>query len=496
VILCKDLIHRLRLGWRWVVAQFAGTLLLILVGVAWTRLPEKHVWQVLLSLLLPLLLAVCALWLQAGTMRSFAGDDAKRVKTVWGAMTLLVWVALFWACWAILDWCDDRIPLWAGYLNSQAPAHARAKLFTYEHIQHGLLIAEWVMRWVVVPAKIIPYAVASAQWGWRLPLRRVLRILWNWWWWPAVVLAALLSVWLPGWLFAGEPHGTVPAQIWHVSLKLAASYLLELASWVLLLAWAAVLYERIPETVRSRETESFCRNLRAGWKWIAAAAGVILAVNLPLWPLNAPDGTNIVARIAIGIRIAAFAAIFVFLVLLCRSFLPNAAKQTKVYWGILASFVWFGVTFAVASQDEKFPLPLLHWEWGDFVTFVFFSPFVASAAVWGWVLPWKRIIALFSNPRWLAAGVATFVGEAYIASWITKQLVSSSQPNGSPSGIYDFLAMSLSLGIVVLQLAWLTALLDESPLPVEANTAEAKASAPEGGENNNSEKQLSQGIHD
>ncbi|MFY9853145.1 MAG: hypothetical protein WAK26_04615 [Terracidiphilus sp.] len=232
------------MGRRWVVAQFVGTLLLMLVGIAWTRLPEKHAWQVLLSLLLPLLLTACALWLQAGTMRSFSGDDAKRVKLLWGAMTLLVWVVLFWACWAILDWCDDRIPLWAGYLNSQAPAHARAKLFTYEHIQRWLVIAEWVMRWIAVPGKIIPYAVASSQWGWRLPLRRVLRILWNWRWWPAVVLAALLSVWLPGWLFAGEPHGTVSAQIWRVSLKLAATYLLSLGSWVLLLAWAAVLFGR------------------------------------------------------------------------------------------------------------------------------------------------------------------------------------------------------------------------------------------------------------
>lgn len=244
MILLKDLIYRLRLGWRWVVAQFVGTLLLILVGVAWTRLPEKHVWQVLLSLLLPLVVATCALCLQTGTMRCFADDDGKRVKMAWGAMTLLVWVALFWACWAILDWCDDRIPQWTGYLNSQAPAHARAKLFMYEHIQRWLLIAEWVMRWVVVPAKIIPYAVASAQWGWRVPLRRVLRILWNWRWWPAVVLAALLSVWLPGWLFAGEPKGTVSAQIWHVSLKLAATYLLAAGSWVLLLAWAAVLFGR------------------------------------------------------------------------------------------------------------------------------------------------------------------------------------------------------------------------------------------------------------
>jgi hypothetical protein len=40
------------------------------------------------------------------------------------------------------------------------------------------------------------------------------------------------------------PSGTVSAQIWHVTLKLAAAYLLEMGSWVLLMAWVAVLLGR------------------------------------------------------------------------------------------------------------------------------------------------------------------------------------------------------------------------------------------------------------
>jgi len=57
------------------------------------------------------------------------------------------------------------------------------------------------MRWVAVPAKVIPYAAASMQWGWRVPWRRILRILWNWQWWLAVVVAALAAVWLPSRFF-------------------------------------------------------------------------------------------------------------------------------------------------------------------------------------------------------------------------------------------------------------------------------------------------------
>jgi len=250
----KDFFGRLRLAWRWVAAQFVGTLLLILLGLTWTRLPDKHGWQVALTLLIPILLAISALELQAGTVRRLADDDGKRVKLVWGAASLLVWIALACAFWALLDWCDDQIPQWAGYLNSESSAHARATLFTYDHIQRWLTILEWILRWIVLPAKVIPYAAATAQWGWRLPWRRVLHILWNWRWWPAVVLASLLAVWLPSRFFAGMPSGTVSTQVWLVALKLAATYLLAVCSWVLLLAWVATLFARQQPPVESRSS--------------------------------------------------------------------------------------------------------------------------------------------------------------------------------------------------------------------------------------------------
>ncbi len=240
----KNLVLRLRASLGWVAAQYVLSVVLALLVLAWTRLPDKHVWQVALTLLVPLLLAISALELEAGTMRALANDDGKRVKLVFGAMALLVWVALFWACWAVLDWCDDRIVQWAGYLNSRASAGERATVFTYEHLQKWMTLTEWVLRWIIVPGKIIPYAMASAQWGWRLPFRKIIRLLLNWWWWPAVVVTALVCVLLPEHFFSGLPHGTVSHQIWAVAVKLAASYVLVVGLWVLLLAWAAVLLSR------------------------------------------------------------------------------------------------------------------------------------------------------------------------------------------------------------------------------------------------------------
>jgi hypothetical protein len=240
----NDLFRRLRLSLSWVAAQFWATLLLVLTGVAWTRLPDQYAWQVGLTLLLPLVLLALALLLEAGTMRKLLDVEQGRAPLAMGALTLVVWAAIVCLVWWLLDWCDDQIPVWAGYLNSRASAHLRATLFTYEHIQSWLTILVWVFRWIVVPAKVIPYAVASAQWGWRLPWRKLIRFLLNWRWWLAVVVAALLAVEWPSHFFTVEPQGTVAHQVWAIVLKLAGAFLLAVASWVLLLAWAAVLLGR------------------------------------------------------------------------------------------------------------------------------------------------------------------------------------------------------------------------------------------------------------
>ncbi|SPE27286.1 membrane hypothetical protein [Candidatus Sulfotelmatomonas gaucii] len=240
----NDLFLRLRSSLAWVAAQFWATLLLILAGVAWTRLPDKHAWQVGLTLLLPILLIVVLLFVQAKTMRNLLSHVKGRTPLVIGTLMLLVWAAVVWLAWWALNWCDDQIPSWAGYLNSRASAHARATVFTYGHIQTWLTLLEWILRWIVIPAKVIPYAIASAQWGWRLPWRRLFGLLLNWRWWLAVVVASLIAVTLPIHFFSGIPHGTVAHQVWAVIFKFAGAYLQAVVCWVLLVAWAAVLFER------------------------------------------------------------------------------------------------------------------------------------------------------------------------------------------------------------------------------------------------------------
>src|ERR1017187_8525532 len=240
----RDLLHRLLRAWMWILGQFIGTAIFLIIGLAWTRLPDSHVWQVALTLIIPLLLAISVLELEAATMRSLADNDGRRVKLVLGALTFLIWIALGCVAWLVLNWCDEQLPQWSGYLNSRTSAHWRAKVLTYQHIQHGLTIVEWILRWIVVPGKLIPMAMASAQWGLRIPLGRIIRLLFSGRWWLGVVVITLAAEALPTKLFTSLPRGTVSAQVWHVSLKLAAAYVLIVGGWVLLLAWLAVLFSR------------------------------------------------------------------------------------------------------------------------------------------------------------------------------------------------------------------------------------------------------------
>jgi len=246
----RDWLKRVRRAWLWIVLQFAGVALLIALALLWTRIPEKHVWQVLLTLLIPLIVAAAFVVLQAGTFRGFLHparpQGTRRIALGWGAATLPIWIAIGWVLWSLLDRFDDHTFQWAVDLSSKASAHARVHWASYEHLNRDLTWAGWTLRWVIVPGLLMPLA-SSAAWGLRrLPWRRVLRLLIDWRWWPGVLFSALVGEAWPQTWFDADPHGTVHQQVTRVILKVAAAYLLGIWCWVRLLGWTAMLLDDPP----------------------------------------------------------------------------------------------------------------------------------------------------------------------------------------------------------------------------------------------------------
>ncbi len=243
-------------GWKrfararmWVVLQFAGLALLIAFGLLWTRIPEKQAGEVVLTLVLPLLIAGAFLWLQAGTIRSmlgpFDGDRADAsVSFFWGSATLLVWIVVGWLLWGLIDRFDDHIFSWAGYLNSRFDPHSRSHFTTYEHFSLWLGKASWVLRWVMVSGLLLPLGCSAAYGFRRFPWKRTLRLWIDWRWWPVILILALIGQAWPITFFDALPHGTVHAQVWRVVFKLLGAYLLAVLCWVFAIVWCTSLIER------------------------------------------------------------------------------------------------------------------------------------------------------------------------------------------------------------------------------------------------------------
>lgn len=410
----KDWIYRLRTSIGWIAAQFWATLLIVLAGVGWTRLPDRHVWQVGLSILLPLALLAATLLLEAGTMRKLSGQEQGRVGMAQGALTLLVWAAIAWFAWLLLNWCDDRVILWAGYLNSRAPAHLRAALFSYQHLSTCITLLIWALRWIVLPAKLIPLALASAQWGWRLPCLKLVCLLLNWRWWLAALVAALAGVVLPGQLFAGLPHGSTSHQVWAVVFETAGAFLLPIFCWVLLLSLGATLLSRQAEPAEDALDRQLLARFHAGRIWITGlAVWTFLSFLSDVLTDHLPDSLKSSGWIIIPIILVLAVSLVFLQVLLMRSMIGPDEKRASVVSGTLMPLAWAlpGVVILVVSAAPDFPgyLEVLCWV----LVSGLLIPFLAASAQWGVRLPWRRVVRILYEWRWwLGIVAAVIVGVA------------------------------------------------------------------------------------
>jgi hypothetical protein len=140
--------------------------------------------------------------------RSLLSDGEKRVRMLWGTLSMLIWAVL---------------------------GLGIAVLFSLLHMP----IVIWMLSFVVAPAVLIPFAAGSAQWGLRLPWRRILQVQRAWRWWLGVLLAAL-GLALVNLLVTV----VVVEQTWAAELKLDLVSLLEMGIWILLLGWFALLFDR------------------------------------------------------------------------------------------------------------------------------------------------------------------------------------------------------------------------------------------------------------
>jgi hypothetical protein len=232
-------------NWRLWLVHFVGNAAVFLAFVWWLRISDAHWWNLLFSSLLIVAIVAATLLLHGGTLNYFQRAHQDKTTKLSPAFktalkhlaAIFVWALVFFLLryWIErLERYDFTLP---GYLRSEFPAWLRRMISEsrLDSIYSGLVS---ILRWVVLPGLLLPFALFSADKGfrglvafaaWRRTLRKLI-------YWVALVMAVILGVWcvqaIMGWKLDPKTS-TLGSEKASLVFRLLFAYLLGLFSWLL-----------------------------------------------------------------------------------------------------------------------------------------------------------------------------------------------------------------------------------------------------------------------
>ena len=221
--------------------QFLLNPVLFALGVWWLTIPEAHIWQLGLSALLALVVLVGALWLQAATLVYFAGERTLGAAFVSVRRTLVAfaaWVLVVAVCFWLVESWSDKAYQYASYLRSILPLGVRRHV-SESQMDSSVGLFFSVLFWIIVPGLLLPLGLQMAKRG----FRGLGKNGWRAWaqavasreYWPAVIVLALIGVYLPQELIGWVPKITsVSGQTASMVLRFLIAWLLAAKAWVAL----------------------------------------------------------------------------------------------------------------------------------------------------------------------------------------------------------------------------------------------------------------------
>jgi len=194
-------------NWRLWALQFIGNAAIFALFLGWLRVPDAHWWQLLFQFVLMVVVAVAALVLHGGTLNYFQSahlDKAKTVplppaflKALKHILAIAVCVLVFYFLRSLVGRLDDYEQSFPGYLRSGFPAWLRRMISepALDNLYSGFVS---LLRWVVLPGLLLPFALFSADRGFRgwIALRDWSKIVRSIAYWIALVAAAVIGVYL------------------------------------------------------------------------------------------------------------------------------------------------------------------------------------------------------------------------------------------------------------------------------------------------------------
>lgn len=238
-----SLLHSKRV---WLI-QFVANPLLFALFVGWLLLPVATEFHLLLNGLVIVVLAACALVLHAGTLNFYSqqGRDENPVARVAfgraarNIFAVAAGAALIVVLWALLDSTETQQLTLPFYVRSLLPEFIRRHLepWWFQISLEGVVFA---IRWVLIPGLVLPLLVEAASSGFRAfgkpggaavknSAKRVS-------YWLVLLLAAVAGFIAPASLMDWSPefkNPTLHLEAISLAVRLSASYILAVASWLL-----------------------------------------------------------------------------------------------------------------------------------------------------------------------------------------------------------------------------------------------------------------------
>jgi hypothetical protein len=230
----------------WLI-QFVANPLLFALFVGWLLLPVATEFHLLLNGLVIVVFTAAALVLHGGALNFYSaqhGDENAAARVAFGRAARNIFAvaacaALIFALWALLDSTESLQLTLPFYVRSLLPEFIRQHLEPswFQIALEGIVFA---IRWVLIPGLVLPLLVEAANSGFRAfgkpggaaVITSVKRVSY----WLVLLLAAVAGFIAPASLMEWSPefkNPTLHLEAISLAARLSASYILAVASWLL-----------------------------------------------------------------------------------------------------------------------------------------------------------------------------------------------------------------------------------------------------------------------
>ena len=255
----SSLLHSKRV---WLI-QFVANPLLFALFVGWLLLPVATEFHLLLNGLVIVVFTAAALVLHAGTLNFYSAqhrDENAAARVAFGRAARNIFAvaacaALIVVLWALLDSTESVQLTLPFYVRSLLPEFIRRHLdpWWFQISLEGIVFA---IRWVLIPGLVLPLLVEAANSGFRAfgkpggaavknSAKRVS-------YWLVLLLAAVAGFIAPASLMEWSPefkNPTLHLEAISLAARLSASYILAVASWLLVCSIVGRLSRPVTVTV-------------------------------------------------------------------------------------------------------------------------------------------------------------------------------------------------------------------------------------------------------